>query len=61
MSLKNLESYKGHIHEYGFSVINRVFSEEEVEKILNVLNSIDTSRENFRKSEDLFADRKSVV
>ncbi|PKF74358.1 phytanoyl-CoA dioxygenase family protein [Chryseobacterium sp. PMSZPI] len=58
MSLKNLESYKGHIHEYGFSVINRVFSEEEVEKILNVLNSIDTSRENFRKSEDLFAIRQ---
>ncbi|AZA84963.1 phytanoyl-CoA dioxygenase [Chryseobacterium lactis] len=58
MSLKDLELYKSHIHEYGFSVINTVFSEGEIEKIIDVLNSIDTSRENFRKSEDLFAIRQ---
>ncbi|MGU3376384.1 phytanoyl-CoA dioxygenase family protein [Chryseobacterium sp. M5A1_1a] len=58
MSLKNLETYKSHILEYGFSVINTVFSDQEVEKIISVLNSIDTSRENFRKSEDLFAIRQ---
>ncbi|MCQ9637200.1 phytanoyl-CoA dioxygenase family protein [Chryseobacterium sp. WG23] len=58
MSLKNLEIYKSHILEYGFTVINTVFSEEEVGEIINVLNNIDTSRENFRKSEDLFAIRQ---
>ena len=47
MSLKNLELYKSHIHEYGFSVINHVFSNEEVEELINVLNRIDTSREKF--------------
>ncbi|CAH0221765.1 phytanoyl-CoA dioxygenase family protein [Chryseobacterium sp. Bi04] len=58
MSLKNLEIYKSHILEYGFTVINTIFSEEEVGEIINVLNNIDTSRENFRKSEDLFAIRQ---
>ncbi len=58
MSLKNLSSYKSHIEEYGFSVINEVFSEEEVAQIVHVLNNIDTSKENFRKSEDLFAIRQ---
>lgn len=58
MSLKNLETYKSHILEYGFSIINDVFSADEVEKIIGVLNGIDTSRENFRKSEDLFAIRQ---
>ncbi|WP_106914954.1 phytanoyl-CoA dioxygenase family protein [Chryseobacterium aurantiacum] len=58
MSLKNLETYKSHIQEYGFSIINDVFSVDEVEKIISVLNGIDTSRENFRKSDDLFAIRQ---
>ncbi|NIF04346.1 phytanoyl-CoA dioxygenase family protein [Chryseobacterium sp. Tr-659] len=58
MSLKNLENYKSHIHEYGFAVINEVFSENEIEKINHVLQHIDTSKENFRKSEDLFAVRQ---
>ncbi|MDN3691725.1 phytanoyl-CoA dioxygenase family protein [Chryseobacterium tructae] len=58
MSLKNLESYKSHIEKYGFSIINRVFSNEEVDQIICVLENIDTSKENFRKSEDLFAIRQ---
>lgn len=58
MSLKNLETYKSHIEKYGFSIINKVFSDEEVGRIINVLDHIDTTRENFRKSEDLFAIRQ---
>lgn len=58
MSLKNLETYKSHIEKYGFSVISKVFSDEEVGRIINVLDHIDTTRENFRKSEDLFAIRQ---
>lgn len=58
MSLQNLEPYKSHILEYGFSVINKVFSDKEVNRIINVLDHIDTSKENFRKSADLFAIRQ---
>lgn len=58
MSLKNLEIYKSHILEYGFTVINTIFSPEEIDKISRVLENIDTSKENFRKSEDLFAIRQ---
>ncbi|WP_353149397.1 phytanoyl-CoA dioxygenase family protein [Chryseobacterium sp.] len=54
----NLSPYKSHILEYGFSVINSVFSNEEIEKINHILQGIDTSKENFRKSEDLFAIRQ---
>ncbi|WP_336958418.1 phytanoyl-CoA dioxygenase family protein [Chryseobacterium contaminans] len=58
MSVKNLSSYKSHIEKYGFSVINEVFSDAEVAGIIHVLDHIDTSKENFRKSEDLFAIRQ---
>ncbi|HCN52165.1 MAG TPA: phytanoyl-CoA dioxygenase [Chryseobacterium sp.] len=58
MSVKNLESYKSHIQEYGFTVINKVFSDKEVEQIIYVLDHLDTSKENFRKSGDLFAIRQ---
>lgn len=58
MSLTDLSAYKSHIEKYGFSVINEVFSEAEVAQIIHVLDNIDTSKENFRKSEDLFAIRQ---
>ncbi|GEJ46320.1 phytanoyl-CoA dioxygenase family protein [Chryseobacterium sp. ON_d1] len=58
MSLNNLDNHKSHILEYGFAVINNVFSKQELEEINTVLQSIDTSKENFRKSEDLFAIRQ---
>lgn len=58
MSLHHLDNHKSHILEYGFAVINNVFSQRELEEIDNVLQNIDTSKENFRKSEDLFAIRQ---
>ena len=58
MSLNNLENHKSHILEYGFAVINNVFSQKELEEIKHALQNIDTSKENFRKSEDLFAIRQ---
>lgn len=58
MSLNNLENHKSHIEKYGFAVINDVFSQKELEDINVVLQNIDTSKENFRKSEDLFAIRQ---
>lgn len=53
-----MQTHKDLILENGFTVINSVFSNEEVENIINVIQNIDTSKENFRKSEDLFAIRQ---
>ncbi|RKT01402.1 phytanoyl-CoA dioxygenase family protein [Chryseobacterium defluvii] len=54
----NLQAHKNHILENGFTTINSIFSDKELEKIDEVLKNIDTSNENFRKSEDLFAIRQ---
>lgn len=54
----NLQQHKNAIAGKGFSVISNVFSTEEIEKISEVIQNIDTSKETFRKSEDLFAIRQ---
>lgn len=54
----NLQNHKNSIRENGFTVINNIFSEDEIEKISEVIQNIDTSKETFRKSEDLFAIRQ---
>lgn len=54
----NVQEHKNVILENGFGIINTVFSNEEVDKIIQVLENIDTSKETFRKSEDLFAIRQ---
>ncbi|UFH33279.1 phytanoyl-CoA dioxygenase family protein [Chryseobacterium sp. C-71] len=54
----NLQQHKKTIADKGFSVISNVFSTEEIEKISDVIQNIDTSKETFRKSEDLFAIRQ---
>lgn len=53
-----LQNHKNSIIENGFTVINNIFSDEEIEKISGVIQDIDTSKETFRKSEDLFAIRQ---
>lgn len=54
----NLQNHKNSIIENGFTVINNIFSEDEIERITKVIQNIDTSKETFRKSEDLFAIRQ---
>lgn len=54
----NLDNHKNSIRENGFTVINNIFSEQEIEKIGSVIQNIDTSKETFRKSDDLFAIRQ---
>lgn len=54
----NLQNHKNLIQANGFTVINNIFSEDEIEKISEVIQNIDTSKETFRKSEDLFAIRQ---
>lgn len=53
-----LEQHKTEISDKGFTIINDIFSQEEINQIINVIESIDTSKETFRKSEDLFAIRQ---
>jgi len=54
----NLQTYKNELTDNGFAVINNIFSEEEVEKISEAIQNIDSSKDTFRKSEDLFAIRQ---
>lgn len=56
--MENLENHKTEISQKGFTILNDVFSDEEINQIINVIDSIDTSKETFRKSEDLFAIRQ---
>lgn len=56
--MENLQNHKTEISEKGFTIINNIFSEEEINQIINIIDSIDTSKETFRKSEDLFAIRQ---
>jgi ectoine hydroxylase-related dioxygenase (phytanoyl-CoA dioxygenase family) len=46
------------VNENGFSIIEDVYSNQEIEDILEIINSIDTSKDTFRKSADLFAIRQ---
>lgn len=50
--------YKNEIRDNGFTIIEDVFTETEIQKILNLISEIDTSKPTFRKSEDLFAIRQ---
>jgi len=54
----NLQQHKNTIADKGFSVISNVFSTEEIEKISEAIQNTDTSKDTFRKSEDLFAIRQ---
>jgi len=54
----NLEINKNEVSEKGFTIIKNIFSEEEIKEISQVIQNIDTSKETFRKSEDLFAIRQ---
>ncbi|WP_431292853.1 phytanoyl-CoA dioxygenase family protein [Pedobacter sp. P26] len=46
------------IQESGFSVIDSVFTDQEIEDILLAISRADTTKESFRKSDDLFAIRR---
>ncbi|SHE76893.1 phytanoyl-CoA dioxygenase family protein [Chryseobacterium sp. OV279] len=58
MTKELLQRHKENVLEKGFTVIHSVFSDEEIEKIIEVIQNVDTSKENFRKSDDLFAVRQ---
>lgn len=42
----------------GFSIISNVYTDQEIEQILTLINQVDTNKETVRKSADLFAIRQ---
>ncbi|WP_353050507.1 hypothetical protein [Chryseobacterium sp. ISL-6] len=54
----DLKASKSEVVENGFAVINNIFSDKEIEGIVNVIQDTDTSKNTFRKSKDLFAIRQ---
>jgi ectoine hydroxylase-related dioxygenase (phytanoyl-CoA dioxygenase family) len=56
-----MESYnqsKSEVFKNGFTTIQNVFTEDQVEQIIKVIDATDGSRDTFRKSTDLFAIRQ---
>lgn len=51
---------KNSLLENGFSIIDSVYSENEIIEISNLISKLDTSNPIFRKSDDLFAIRQFI-
>src|SRR5688500_17936543 len=49
---------KQQLDELGFTVLDNIFSDSEIDIILTSIKSADYSRATFRKSDDLFAIRQ---
>lgn len=56
--MNNFHKHKNELLENGYSIVNAVYSEQEIKNILNAINAADTSKDSFRKSTDLFAIRQ---
>jgi len=54
----NLDFYKSQLESSGFTTIDRIFSNEQIERMLKLISQVDTSKGTFRKSIDLFAIRQ---
>jgi ectoine hydroxylase-related dioxygenase (phytanoyl-CoA dioxygenase family) len=54
----DLAAKRQEIEEVGFSVIEEVFTDQDIEGILAAINKTDSTKETFRKSDDLFAIRQ---
>ena len=56
--MNNLKTYKSEIEELGFTIIQNIYSSEKVQEIIDTISKVDTSKDTFRKSSDLFAIRQ---
>lgn len=56
--MKVTEKHKFEITENGFTTIDNIYSEREIEEILLTIDRADKTNETFRKSTDLFAIRQ---
>lgn len=58
MEEENFQFSKTEVLEKGFTVINAVFSDQQIENIAAIIQNMDSSNDTFRRSEDLFAIRQ---
>ncbi len=56
--MESLEARKLEIEENGFAVIDKVFTDEAIEGIINFIDGTDKDKPTFRKTDDLFAIRQ---
>lgn len=56
--MDDLKRYKSELEELGATTIESIYSSEEVQKIIDTVNKVDTSKDTVRKSSDLFAIRQ---
>lgn len=56
--MQDIENHKQDLLDQGFRVIDNIYSKEEVNNILDSINKVDTSKDTFRKTNDLFAIRQ---
>jgi len=54
----NISRHKSQLGNNGFTIIKNVFSDEQIEQLLKLIDQTDISRASFRKSSDLFAIRQ---
>lgn len=55
---KNNSIHRQQLFDNGFSVMENIYSEEEIQNILTIIDQTDSSNETFRKTNDLFAIRQ---
>lgn len=55
-----MKKHKEEIRDTGFTVMNGIYTAEELDKIIETIDSADADGSNFRKSEDLFAIRQFI-
>lgn len=55
-----LQKHKIAVEQNGFSIINDIYSSDEIKLISDFIDHLNTSKPTFRKSEDLFAIRQFI-
>ena len=56
----NLNIAKDNLYNKGFSIVDGIYNDEEIDSILNSISNADQTNTTFRKSADLFAIRQVV-
>lgn len=56
--MRDFIKHKNELLDNGFSIIEDIYSTDEVKNILATINNVDTNKDTFRKSADLFAIRQ---
>lgn len=54
----NFKQNKSQLDEKGFSLVENIYSTEEIKAIISIIETKDNNNKTFRKSEDLFAIRQ---